>query len=182
MAFMAAAVPYLAAAATVVSTVGAISSAKAQSDAMNYNADLARKNATIADQQSAEAMRRNEQDTYRKLGALRAGYGASGVGTDGSPMDVLADSYTNAALDAENTKYQYKLKSIGYQNDANLDSANADNAMKSGYVNAASRALLGAAQTGQAYNNYSSSSSSGSTLPWQTTGNVKPQWMGGGYY
>lgn len=134
-------------ASTVVSTVGAISSAKAQSNAASYNAELARQNATIAEQQSAEALQRQQQDTYRKLGAIRSSYGASGVGTDGSPMDVLMDSYTSSALDAETTKYQYKLKALGYQNDANLDDANAANATKAGVVNATSTLLSGGSKT-----------------------------------
>ena len=141
----------LTAVSTVVSVAGALSGAKAQSNADKYNAAVARNNATIANDQAQAQLRQQQLDAYRKLGSVKASYGASGVTPDGSPEDVLADSLMQAELDANTIVYNGKLKAAGYTNSANLSESSAKNATKAGYVNAASSALLGATKTYQAY-------------------------------
>lgn len=144
---MAAVLPFATAAAAVVSTLGTISQARAASSASKYNAALNEQNARIANEQAASAAEQQRISNYRKLGSIRAGYGASGVTNDGSPMDVLADSFTQGEYDVQNIIYQGKLRAAGYQNNASLDRADAKNSMKSGYINAASTALLGGKKT-----------------------------------
>lgn len=140
---MAAVIPFITAAATVVSTLGAISSAKAESNAAKYNAAIADQNAKLAKEQAASNAEQQRIDNYRKIGKIKAGYGASGVTQDGSPMDVLADAYTQGEYDVQAILYEGNVKAAGYTNTASLDRASASNAMKSGYINAASTALLG---------------------------------------
>jgi hypothetical protein len=130
-------------ASTVVSTVGAIQQGNAQADADRYNASVNRQNAAIAQQQGDAALAQQKQDSYRKLGAIKAGYGAAGVTGDGSPMDVLADSFTQSELDANTITYNARVRAAGYQNSANLDESSASNARTAGYTRAASNALLG---------------------------------------
>jgi hypothetical protein len=128
---------------TVMSVMGSLSSAKAESNAAKYNASIASQNAKIANEQAASQAEQQRISNYRKLGSIRANYGAAGVTSDGSPMDVLADSYTQGEYDVQSIIYQGKVRAAGYQNTAALDTAAASNAKKSGYINAASSALLG---------------------------------------
>lgn len=152
MAFAAAAIPYLTAAAAVVSTIGAIQQASAASSADKYNAAIATQNAQIATDQANTQLAQQQQDAVRKFGSIKAGYGASGVTSDGSPMDVLADSFTQSEMDANTIIYNGKLRAAGYTNTASLDTASASNAMTAGYTKAASTALLGATKTDEAFN------------------------------
>jgi hypothetical protein len=57
------------------------------------------------------------------MGAIRAGYGASGVDASGSVLDVLSSSASNAALDHETIIYRGRLAAAGYANEAQLDDA-----------------------------------------------------------
>lgn len=152
MAFMAAAIPYITAAAAVVSTVGAIQQASTASKADKFNAAVASQNAKIAGDQAQMQLAQQQIDTVRKIGAIKAGYGASGVTSDGSPMDVLADSYTQSEMDANTIIYNGKVRAAGFTNTANLDTAAASNAKIAGYTDAASKALLGTTQTYSAFN------------------------------
>ncbi len=143
---MAAAVPYLLVGSTALSVYGAIKQGQAASDAYRYNADLAKQNAAIAEAQGEAASQAQKVDAQRRMGAMIANYGASGGQlSDGSPADALAESARNATLDNLTLKYNYKLRGLGYTNQANLDSAGADNARTASYFSAASAAAGGAA-------------------------------------
>lgn len=137
--------------AAVVSTVGAIQQGQAASKADKYNAAVASQNAQAATDQANSQLQQQQRNAYKQLGAQKAGYGASGVTSDGSPMDVLADSYTQSELDANTIIYNGKLKAAGYTDQANLDRSNASNASTAGYINGASKALLGGVKTYQSY-------------------------------
>lgn len=151
MAFIAPIIPFITAAATGLSVLSSIQQASAASKADKYNANVARGNAQIATDQAQQQLRQQQIDAYRKFGTIKAGYGASGVTSDGSPMDVLADSYTQSELDANTIIYNGKVRAAGYTNSANLGDANATNARKAGYATAASDVLLGTTKTYQAY-------------------------------
>lgn len=141
----------LTAAAAVVSTVGAIQQANSASAADKYNAQVAQQNASIASTQAQSQLQQQQTDAYRKLGAIKAGYGASGVTSDGSALDVLGDSYTQSELDANTIIYNGKLKSLGYQNQAALDNSRASNDLTAGAFKASSALLGGASKTYSAY-------------------------------
>lgn len=141
---------------TVVSAAGAIQQGNAASKADKYNAAIARQNAQAARDQSQLQLNQQQRDAQKKFGAAKAGYGASGVTSDGSPMDVLADSYTQSELDANTIIYNGKLRSAGYVNQANLDDARAVNDRRAGYISGASKALLGSADAYDSYNSVGS--------------------------
>lgn len=131
-------------AGTAISAIGAIRQGQAASNAANYNAGMARMNADIAESQSVAASAALKRDTARKQGAAIAAYGASGVqASEGSAMEVLADSARSAALDDLTLKYNYKLKGLGFLAQAELDRANASSSRTSSYFNAAGSMLNG---------------------------------------
>lgn len=142
---MAVALPWIMAAAAAVSAVGAVKQGQAASDAANYNADIARQNAASAEAQgeAADAMLKRQQE--QRMGAAIAAFGAAGVDlTSGSPSDVLADNARQSTLDRLTQKYNYKMRALGYSDQAGLDDSNAANSRTAGYFNGASAALQGA--------------------------------------
>lgn len=140
-------------AATAVTAVGAISSGMAASDAAERNAAINARNAEIATQQGNADAAQQKRINELRMGSIRAGYGASGVGAEGSPLDVLASSAAQGELDVQNIKYNASLKSMGYTDNAGADQARASGAMSSGIYNAAGIALSGGTK---AYGMYTS--------------------------
>lgn len=144
---MAAAIPAMMIASAVVSAAGAMSQAHAASAASNYNAQIATQNASAAAAQGQAASEAQARDSQRKIGSAIAAYGAAGVEAGaGSPSDVLADSSRQATLDNLSTQYNYKLKGLGYTDQAALDKSNASNATTSGYLSAAGSLIGGASK------------------------------------
>ena len=125
----------------IISAIGSLSSAKAESDAAKYNAKMAENNALLARQQGEVAERAQRIRGEKAIGKMAAAYSASGVTMEGSPLDVLAESAGAAELDALTVRHNYLAKAIGYENTARLDETRADNAMTTGYFKAASSAL-----------------------------------------
>src|SRR6185503_1580161 len=118
---MAAAFPIMMLAGAAISAAGAIQQANAAKAASNYNAQLKERDAAIATSQADQEAQQVRWASARAQGSLIAGYGASGVSTDtGSPLDVLANSASQAKLDEETVLYRGKLKSTGYLSDAAL--------------------------------------------------------------
>lgn len=144
---MAAAIPFIALAFTVVSTISQAQAAKKEA---NYNAAISERNAGIARDQAAADAEAQGRFARQKIGAARAAYGASGVTQEGSPIDVLAMSAANAELDRQNILYKGELRATGYQDTANLDRMRGSSAVKRGYGEAASSILTGA---GKYYSN-----------------------------
>lgn len=146
---MAVAVPIITA---VISAYAAVRAGQAQSAQAKYTAKVAQQNADAANQQGAAAAAAQHRDAVRKLGLMQANYGASGVDqSTGSPLDVFSDAVGQSTLDNLNTKYNYQLKALGYNNSATLDSAAASEATTSSYLSAAGSLLGGA---GKAYDRY----------------------------
>lgn len=137
-------IPYIMMAGATISAAGAISSAKAQSQAQTYNAQLNEQNAQAAASQAAVNAAAQRRQSEQAQGAMRAAYGAAGVTVEGSPLDALRMSAENAALDEANILYAGRLKATGYANEATLNRMGATTATQQGYFGAASSLLTGA--------------------------------------
>lgn len=140
---MAAALPFISIAFTAIS---AISQGQAAKNEANYNAQIAERNAGVARDQAAADADAQRRHATQVLGSARAAYGASGVTAEGSPLDVLTMSASNAELDRQNILYRGELKAMGYQDTARLDRSRAGAAAKNGYFGAASAVLTGGAK------------------------------------
>lgn len=131
---------------TVMTVIGTISSAKASSDAASFNAQIARQNAAAATAQgeaNAEQQRRINQS---RISSIQAGFGASGIKEEGSPLDVLASSAAQAELEVQIMRYNSSLKATGFLNNAALNTSQASSALTSGVFTAAGKGLLGGVQ------------------------------------
>lgn len=124
---------------------GSILGGESNAQADEYNAAVAQQNATIARQQGQVAADAQWRSAERSFGSMVANYGASGVQSDnGSPVDALAESVRMATLDNLTTKYNYELKAVGFENQAQLDKMKAQTSRTSGVLN-------GIASVGQGY-------------------------------
>lgn len=149
---MAAVFPIMMMAGAAISAAGAIQQANAEKSAASYNATLKERDAQIATAQATQEAQQVRWASARAQGALMAGYGASGVTTDeGSPLDVLANSASQAKLDEETVLYRAKLKSTGYLSDAALSRFAGKTAEQQGPLKAASYLLGGAGQASYAF-------------------------------
>lgn len=136
---MAAALPIIAMSFMAVSAIQQGNAARKQGE---YNAAVATRNAGVArDQANADASAQ-QRLAYQKMGAARAGYAASGITNEGSPLDVLSMSAANAELDKQNILYKGELRAMGYEDTGALDLARGKAAQKQGYVKAASAVFM----------------------------------------
>lgn len=139
-------------------------SAQMQSD-MN-NAAVAERNKKFADQdrqlavQTAQlATEDKDRENRRNLAALRAAYGASGLEMAGSPLDVLADTSIEMALDSRRTEYEGQVRNregvvqmLSLEEEAANSRRSAKNAGKAGQIaTVGSFFSMGAKAAGQAY-------------------------------
>lgn len=159
---------------TAVSVIGALNQGQQQQQASEYNAAVARNNA-IAARQQAEANAAAQQRKARvQIGAMRAGYGASGVGLEGSALDVLESSAAMAELDRQNILYGGALRAQGYESTAGLELMRGENAVTGSYFSAGSSLLGGMAKSG-AFSGSSGGSSSDDLYfdDWNTGSNLR---------
>lgn len=94
---------------------------KLQNQSSEFNAKMDLYNAQNALAESAEDERRFRIQTKQALGDIRAGYGASGVTLEGSPMEILRQSASNAELDALTIRHKGAIKAWAYENQVKLD-------------------------------------------------------------
>lgn len=140
-----------AAAGAATSAYGAYQQGQFQKASSNYQAQVATQDAEVAQQQAAAQADQDKRMAYLRIGAAKASYGASGVDSAGSPMDVIGDIAAQSELQRQNDLYQGKLKSRGSLETATVESAAGKAAAQSGTLTAGSSLLSGAAST---YGNY----------------------------
>lgn len=92
MAFAAPIIPII----TAITAVASVGLAVASTVQQKKQADQA---ADQAQQAARENARRQSIEARKRIGLMRANYGASGVAIEGSALDVLEESAANAELD-----------------------------------------------------------------------------------
>ena len=169
-------------ASTVASTgmgvMSSIQQGKARQAQAEYQADVARQNQQLAEQQASaqrkegyDNMVAKRQETAKLIGRQRAAAGASGATVDvGSSLDLQADTAAQGEIDALNIYNQASDKAYGtqlqgwnYGQQAAGYDAQADAAGSSIWSNAAGTALGGIAQVGSTWGKYQSQNGNGSS-------------------
>ena len=148
---MAIAIPMMMVAGAAIAAYGSMQQAKAQSEAAQFNAKINEQNATAALQQADAQAAIHQRQTTLDQGSLIAAYGAAGVTGDGSPLDTLSMSVSNAELDRQNILYNGRLKATVYYNEATLAHRASTTAIEQGNYQAASSLLTGAGRTAYGY-------------------------------
>lgn len=146
-----------------VSAVGAVEAGQATANAANYSAEVARNNATIANQNadySIAAGQRKTADTSMKnaanIGRIKGAQAASGIDVNsGSAEDVQVGNRETGQLDSETVlnnselqAYGYRSQSTGFTAQAGLDTMTAEQAPIGADIGAGGSLLSNASSLG----------------------------------
>ena len=150
------------AAATAISTtlgvVGNVQQAKATQAQYNYQAQVDRRNAQIAQQnadqkrqEGIEEARQQRIRTLQAVGSQQAAMAANGIDiSSGTALDIIGDTAATGELDALTTMYNsetearaFEYQSNNFKNQSNLDILSGQNAYRAGMTNAASAGFGG---------------------------------------
>lgn len=144
----------------VMTAVSAIASAGAQfmqgqsaARAASANAAMAEEEAQRSRQAAAVEEQRNRDQARRIISGQRAAYGASGVvSEEGSPLLALADSASEAELDALTIRYNGATQARRFEAQARSDRASASSYRMQGLVGAGTSLLGGAVRVNRIMN------------------------------
>jgi hypothetical protein len=117
-------------------------SSQASANAAEYNAKVQQQQ---ADQQRVEAVyeeQRKRQEALRLRGTQEAGYAASGVTLEGSPLAVLEQTAVDSELDALSIRYGGAAKAQRSLAQARLDRYQASAARTQGYIEGGAQLLV----------------------------------------
>lgn len=144
-----AATTVLAAAAVASAAIGATaaySQGQSQKNMAEYNAKMAQYQAQREQEAAADRAQRYQKEAQRRLSSMRAGYLASGVSMEGTPLLTLMESAQEAAKDEVRIKRQGDMVSWGLLSEANLSKMRGKSAYTQGVMGAGSSLLGGAAR------------------------------------
>lgn len=127
-----------------VSAVGQVMQASAAAKAGRYNAEVSRNNARTARYEGQIEINDRMREMRQQLGSLRAAYGSSGIQFAGSGMDLLRDTATEYAWDVAKIGYKSEVRAVGAETQAEMEEAEAKNAMPTAVIGAATSLLKGA--------------------------------------
>lgn len=166
MAFVAAAAPFLALAGAGIQAGSTIAGGIASQNAANYQAEVARNNKTIAEQNAVRAEQAGMvqaeaqgRKNAARLGAVKVAQAASNIDVNrGSAVDVQAGERETGLLDSETILQNADLKAYGYrvqgQNfeaESRLEQAKADRAVPAAALSATGSILSNASSLGFKY-------------------------------
>lgn len=165
-----------------IAAVGAIRQGQAQAQAAQYQAQVARNNAIIANQNSEAAIAAgnsqaitSELRTAQLAGRQRAALAASGIDPNsGSALDIQRDTAETGALDALTIRnnaarqaYGYQVAGVSDNAQAQLDQSTAANDTSASYLNAGGSIIGGASSVSNQWLSYNQKGINlfGSTAP-----------------
>lgn len=156
-------------AGTGISAISSMRQGQASEASARYNAQVAQNNAKIAQQnmnyaaaEGNQAVARQQMENRAKMGAIKAGQGASGVDvTSPSFVDVRSSARETgqlSAIDIRNAAvrkaYGYKTQEADFKAEAQMELAEGKAAGQAGKIDAASTLLGGVYDANKSYNNY----------------------------
>ena len=167
-----------AAASTAMGVVSGVQQANAAKAQMNYQADVNKRNAKIAQanadmkrQEGIEESRLQKIRNLQKVGAQQAAMAANGIDvSSGTALDVVEDTAAMGELDALTTRYNAETQAQAYErqannltNQANMDIISGQNAYKSGITGAIGSCFKGLGDTASVASRWYSPKSIGTT-------------------
>lgn len=129
----------------ILSGVGELFAGQAADKVGRYNAAMDMQNARLEEEQAVVGEDQQRRMSYKALSAIKAGYGAAGVTLEGSPLDVLEESATNAELDALMVRHGGAVRAQRYRASALLSRYEGKAAKFGSYFSAAGSFLKGGA-------------------------------------
>ncbi len=134
--------------------------ASSQANALEYSSQLHDQNKGVIEDQTKADVSQLRSNMYKQIGSQRAAASASGVGVDGSVLDVLEESTRSGILDRQRREYQGQLDQRNEGISSYLDKFYAASSRKSGTMMAAAGGVQAA---GSAYSSLSKSTTSAKT-------------------
>ena len=149
-------------ASTAVSVYSSIQQGKAQKAQYEYQAEVDKQNAKIADdnakqvkQEGIEESRLQRLKTQQKIASQTSAMAANGIDvTQGTAVNLLGDTAMWGEMDALTTRANYDSRAYSLnnqatdlRNQAKLDTLAGQNAYKAGQLNALSNGLSGISKT-----------------------------------
>lgn len=132
---------------SALSSVGTIIQGNAAKNAGEYNAALSDYNASQTENNGAIELQQQQRKAEQVIGNARAEMGASGVSsTQGSSLEVLKQSASQAALDSLNIQAKTAAKAYGYRATGSIQRYEGEEAQSSSRFTAAGQLLGGVAQ------------------------------------
>lgn len=176
---------------TIVSTtmgiVGSVQQGKATQAQYNYQAEVNKRNAEVAQQnadqkrqEGIEESRMQRIKTLQRIGAQQAAMAANGIDiSSGTALDTVEDTAAMGELDALTTRYNAETQAQAYENQANnfSNQANLDvfagaNAYQASKINAIGIAGQGMAQAGSVASNWYSPNSIANNKTTKVSGGI----------
>ena len=148
----------------MVSAAGAMSAAEGAASAQEFNAAVAGRNAVLARESAQYDATIQDRRARQQIGQIRAAYGAAGVEQDGSALDVLMMSVTNAELDRQMILHRGELKALGYEDTRTLSLFGADSARELGQYQAVSSLLTGTSGAAKLFTSGTTAPSAGAPV------------------
>lgn len=142
----------LSAVSAVVGAAGALQAGAAQAEAAEFNAAVSEQEAKRARQAAAFEEQRVRDAARRVAGAQRAAIGASGIGFEGSPLLVMAETAEEAEIDALAVRFSGSAAEARAKSQATLDRLEARQARTTGFFKAGASILGGAKGIAEALN------------------------------
>lgn len=127
----------------IVSAVGSMAAASAQANAANQQAAAYERQAAIERQTGEYEAARQRDKSIRLISQQKVGYLSAGVGLQGTPLDIIADTTRETELDVSAIRYNHEVKAQNFQAQAGVFRAKADAAMVGGAFGAISPLIKG---------------------------------------
>jgi len=133
---------------SAVSAMGAMAQANASAAAAEYQAQVAEQNAEATRERAYADSLSQSRTNRRRLGVVRAAYGASGMQFEGSALDLYGDQVLENELEKNRIRDAGEVRAVGYENDATLRRAEAKSYRSAGRIGAASAMIGGIGNVG----------------------------------
>lgn len=145
MAVLAAALPYIAAASTVIGVAGTVQQGRNQQELLNYQAEQRDEDAKAAQAESQRESLIERRKAKNLMSRARAVAGASGAGSsDPTVTNILTNIDTQGEVNALNALYSGNATARGLRSGAAMARNEASASRAASYMDAASTGLGGA--------------------------------------
>lgn len=134
-------------AGTAMQAYGQYQAGKDAQKAADYNAQIMKRNANVAEQKAAYEAEAEASRLRRLIGSQRAAAGASGYQMTGSILDLQEDTTTQGTMEQMAILYGGQLQKQNFESEAELSTFQGKAAYRQGVTGAAGTLLSGGAQS-----------------------------------
>ena len=138
----------LSVAATAASTYAAYEGGRQQKKAADLSAKLAERDAENARAAARIRAENYAEEARRRMATMRAGYAASGVTMEGTPLLVMMETAREVEKDIQRIKWGGEAQASAFEGEAGLQRMIGKQAYQTGIMGAGTSLLTGASRMG----------------------------------